>query len=68
MIKIVALEFLAGGTVLLLFGIHTSNSLYSDFSHFFTGSAADKAIWMLVGGTEVIALGIMGLLHASRRS
>jgi hypothetical protein len=68
MIKVVALEFLAGGTTLLLFGIHASNSLYTDFSHFFTGSATDKAIWMLVGGTVVTTLGMMGLLYASRKS
>jgi hypothetical protein len=55
MVKIATLEFLAGGTVLLLFGIHASNSLYSDFFRFFAGSASNKAIWMLVGGAEVIA-------------
>ena len=66
MIKIVSLEFLAGGSLLLLSGIRESNSLRSDISRFFTGSPTDKAIWMLVGGTIAIALGIIGLLRIYR--
>jgi hypothetical protein len=66
MIKVVSLEFLAGGTLLLLSGIHESNSLRSDIFRFFTGSASDKAIWMLVGGSISIALGMFVLLHAYR--
>jgi hypothetical protein len=66
--KVVSLEFLAGGTLLLLYGINESKSLNSDISRFFTGSANDKAIWMLVGGTIGIVLGMMGLLHESGRS
>lgn len=62
MIKVVSMEFIAGGTLLLICGINESRSLSSDISRFFTGSASDKAIWMLVGGAFGIALGIMGLL------
>ena len=66
MIKVVSLEFLAGGTLLLLSGIHESNSLSSDIFCFFSGSPTDKAIWMLVGGALGIGLGMIGLLQAYR--
>ena len=61
MFKVVSLEFLTGGTILLLYGIHESNSLSSDIFRFFTGSPTDKAIWMLVGGTVGMVLGMIGL-------
>jgi hypothetical protein len=66
MIKIVSIEFLIGGTILLLFGIHESNSLHSDIFRLFTGLPTDKAMWMLAGGTVGLALGMIVLLHAYR--
>jgi hypothetical protein len=66
MIKVVALEFFAGGTLLLVFGIKESKSLSLDISRILIGSAADKAIWMLVGGTIGIALGMIGLFMHRR--
>ena len=48
--RAVSLALLAGGILLIIFGIMASTSFTSDISRFFTGSPTDKAIWMLVGG------------------
>jgi uncharacterized membrane protein YidH (DUF202 family) len=66
--KAVSLALLAGGILLLIFGIIAYDSSSSDISRFFTGSATDKSIWMLVGGVVVTVLGLVGLLRASRKS
>ena len=52
--KVVSLVILAGGIVLVVFGVAASESLSSDISRFFTGSPTDKAIWMLLGGVVAI--------------
>jgi len=56
--KIVALALLAGGVVLVVFGINAMNSFSSDVSRFFTGSPTDKAVWMLLGGTIASVAGL----------
>ena len=56
--KIASLALLAGGMVLIVFGINATNSFSSDVSRFFTGSPTDKAVWMLIGG---IVAGVVGL-------
>ena len=66
MTKAVSLALLAGGILLLILGINASNAFSSDVSRFFTGSATDKTIWMLVGGVVGIAIGLVGLLRASK--
>jgi uncharacterized membrane protein YidH (DUF202 family) len=66
--KAVSLALLAGGILLLIFGIIAYNSSSSDISRFFTGSATDKSIWMFVGGVVVTVLGLVGLLRASGKS
>ena len=38
----------------------------SDISRFFSGSATDKSIWMLVGGAAATVLGLVGLLRTSK--
>lgn len=68
MIKAISLALLAGGILFLILGINASNALSSDISRFFTGSVTDKAIWMLVAGVVGTAIGLLGLLRASRRS
>jgi uncharacterized membrane protein YidH (DUF202 family) len=65
MTKAISLAILAGGILLLIFGINAYNSSSSDISRFFSGSATDKSIWMLVGGVVATVLGLVGL---SRRS
>ena len=67
--KVVSLAILAGGILLIIFGVSATKSFSSDISRFFTGSPtdkADKAIWMLVGGAVVAVIGLVGLLRRSK--
>ncbi len=66
--KILSLALLAGGVVLIVFGINASNSVGSDFSRMFTGSPTDKSIWLLLGGIVLAAIGAGGLLRGSKSS
>jgi hypothetical protein len=61
--KTISLAILAGGIVLVTYGVAASKSFSSDISRFFTGSPTDKAIWMLVGGVVAIIIGLAGLLR-----
>ncbi|MDO8705178.1 MAG: DUF3185 family protein [Sulfuricaulis sp.] len=64
--KTISLAILAGGILLVIFGINASNSVSSDISRVFTDAPTDKAIWMLVGGVVVTILGLAGLLRGSK--
>ena len=66
MTKAISLAVLAGGILLLIFGISAYDSTSSDISRFFSGSATDKSIWMLVGGAVVTVLGLASLLRGSK--
>jgi uncharacterized membrane protein YidH (DUF202 family) len=64
--KAISLVILAGGILLLIFGINAYDSASSDISRFFTGSATDKSIWMLVGGVAATVLGLIGFIRGSK--
>lgn len=64
--KPLSLALLAGGILLIIFGVNASNSFGSDLSRFFTGSPTDKAIWMLVGGAVAAVVGLVGLTRGSK--
>lgn len=66
--KVVSLAILAGGILLIIFGVSATKSFSSDISRFFTGSPTDKAIWMLVGGAVATTIGLVGLLRWSKGS
>lgn len=66
--KTISLAILAGGILLVIFGVNASNSVSSDISRVFTDAPTDKAIWMLVGGVVVTILGLAGLLRGSKGS
>jgi Protein of unknown function (DUF3185) len=57
---------LAGGILLIIFGVNASNSIGSDISRFFTGSPTDKAIWMMVGGVVAAVVGLLGLARGTK--
>ena len=61
--KALSLAILAGGIVLVIYGVAASKSFSSDISRFFTGTPTDKAIWMLLGGIVVAIIGLVGLLR-----
>ena len=64
--KILSLALLAGGVVLIIYGVNASNSIGSDFSRLFTGSPTDKSIWLLIGGIVAAAIGAGGLMRGSK--
>ena len=66
--KLISLVILAGGVVLVVFGIAATESFSSDVSRFFTGSPTDKAIWMLIGGIVAIIIGLGGLSFGKPKS
>lgn len=64
--KPLSIALLAGGIVLIIFGINASSSLSSDVSRFFTGSPTDKAMWMIIGGVVAVVAGLFGLARSGR--
>ena len=64
--KAIALALLAGGIILLIFGVNAYNSTSYDVSRFFSGSATDKSIWLLVGGAVASVLGFAGLMRGTK--
>ena len=64
--KLISLALLAAGIVLIIYGVHASQSISSDFSKFFTGSSTNKSIWLLIGGIVITAIGTGGLLRGSK--
>ena len=65
--KAVSLVILAGGIVLVIYGVAASNSFNSDVSRFFSGSPTDKTIWLLIGGIIAIIIGLTGLLRGQHK-
>jgi hypothetical protein len=65
--KPISLVILAGGIVLVIYGVAASKSFSSDISRFFTGSPTDKTIWMLLGGIVAIIIGLAGLLRGQAK-
>ncbi len=55
---------LAGGVVLLISGLSATKSFAPDASKYFTGSATDRAVWMLIGGTVATLVGLMWTLRS----
>lgn len=64
--KSVSIALLAGGIVLLVYGISANDSAASGFSRFFTGNPTDKTMWFLIGGAIATVAGLGGLLRGSK--
>jgi hypothetical protein len=65
--KAVMLAVLAGGIILVVYGVAASKSFSSDVSRFFSGSPTDRTIWLVVGGTVAIIIGAVGLFRGGTR-
>jgi len=52
------MALIVGGVVLIMIGVNAMNSFSSDVSRFFTGTATDKAVWMLLGGVVSAVVGM----------
>ncbi len=61
--KIIMLALLAGGIILLVFGINASQSAGSEISQIFTGSPTDRALWMIISGAVAIVIGLGGFIR-----
>ena len=59
------LALLAGGILLLIFGVNAVNSVSSDVSRLFTGTPTDRSVWMLVGGIVILVAAAAGVLSVS---
>ena len=66
MSRAISIGILAGGILLLIFGITAYDSSSSDISRLITGSPPNEAIWLLVGGATVTVLGLVGLVLRSK--
>ncbi len=64
--KGISIALLTAGIILVIYGIHASNSFGSDVSRFFTGSPTNKTIWLLIGGVVAVIAGLFGVLHRSK--
>jgi hypothetical protein len=63
---IVALILFVVGIALVARGIRTSQSLGSRFSEFFTGSPTDLAVWQILVGAIMLAVGLSFLLWPAK--
>jgi hypothetical protein len=68
MTKAISIALLAGGILFLVLGVNAYQSSSSDIFRFFTGSATDKSIWMLVGGVVATVLGLAGLSRGTKKA
>jgi hypothetical protein len=64
--KAICLALLAGGIVLIVYGINASNSVASSFSRTFTGNPTDRTGWLLVGGIVATVAGLVGFIGGSK--
>ena len=64
--KILSIALLAGGIILIVYGVNSSNSVGSSVTRAVTGSPTDKSIWLLVGGVLAAVLGAGGLVRGAK--
>ena len=67
MIKAASITLIAGGILFLVLGIYESHVFSTDVSRTLSGTAADNAQWMLVGGVVAAVIGFVGFLRESSR-
>jgi len=66
--KALGLALLVAGIILIVSGYNVSQSFSSDVSRFFTGTATNKAMWMLVGGAAAAIAGTVLLSRGNSNS
>ncbi|MGF1656751.1 MAG: DUF3185 family protein [Verrucomicrobiales bacterium] len=62
--QLISLVLLVVGVVLIGFGLNASDSFSSDISRVFTGGPTDRATWMLIGGSVLALVGLVGMFRS----
>lgn len=62
----IALALVVAGIVLLVFGLNSADSIQSAFSRLFSGHPTDKTMWLIVGGSVCLVLGVIGGFRSQR--
>ena len=63
--RAIGLALFVTGVILIVAGVNASQSFSSDVSRFFTGTATNKAMWILAGGA---AAAVAGTVLLSRKN
>lgn len=64
----IALAVLVAGIVLLLYGLGSADSIKDSFSKAFTGNPTDRTMWLVVGGSVLAVVGLVGCLRSGRNT
>lgn len=67
LIRSISIGALGLGLGLAFYGFMASDSFGADLAGFFTGRPTDQAIWLVVGGVAMLALGVVALAASSAR-
>jgi len=59
--NVIAIAMLAAGIALLIWGFSMSEAFDSKVNRAFTGSPTDKAMWTMIGGAVLAAVGAFQL-------
>lgn len=57
--KALGIALVVVGVVLIVYGIHASNSVSSDVSRTFTGAPTNRTLWLLLGGAGAATVGAL---------
>jgi hypothetical protein len=66
--KVLGVALLAGGLVLLGFGLNASSSPADQAKEFFTGEFTNRTMLMIIGGAVISAAGLGALLLPGRKA
>ena len=61
-----AIVLLIAGSVLLILGIGSTDSIQNTFSRIFTSHYVERTTWLIVGGGILVALGLLGCYRSRR--
>jgi hypothetical protein len=61
-----ALTLIVAGIVLLVIGLGSMDSIQNAFSRLFTGHLTDHTMWLVVGGSVCLIVGIFGCYRSRR--
>jgi hypothetical protein len=63
--KTIGMALLVVGVALILYGFNASDSVSSNVSRAFIGAPTDKTIWLLLGGSAAVVVGVTVTFRSS---